>query len=116
MPGVCAVLGSSDVPGITQTPSCFHLGSLMGATLHRLERYCITPSTDSFSKRGLLARCQLIGMPRGEGNPPGRGGVEIVGFPEVPTFGVPGIADPFVVPAPVSANANVAQRCCAPSF
>src|SRR5215211_9465080 len=25
MPGVCAVLGSSDDPGITRTPSCFHL-------------------------------------------------------------------------------------------
>src|ERR1700730_6886996 len=25
MPGVCAVLGSSDPPGITCTPSCFHL-------------------------------------------------------------------------------------------
>src|SRR5215813_12957420 len=25
MPGVCAVLGSSDEPGITRTPSCFHL-------------------------------------------------------------------------------------------
>src|SRR5215467_3779954 len=24
MPGVCAVLGSSEDPGITRTPSCFH--------------------------------------------------------------------------------------------
>src|SRR5215475_10122779 len=27
MPGVCAVLGSSECPGMTRTPSCFHLGA-----------------------------------------------------------------------------------------
>src|SRR5262249_1334743 len=27
MPGVCGVLGSSACPGITRTPSCFHLGA-----------------------------------------------------------------------------------------
>src|SRR5262249_23797517 len=27
MPGVCAVLGSSACPGMTRTPSCFHLGA-----------------------------------------------------------------------------------------
>src|SRR5882672_10472866 len=27
MPGVCAVLGSSEFPGMTRTPSCFHFGS-----------------------------------------------------------------------------------------
>src|ERR1700741_1611040 len=32
MPGVCAVLGSSECPGITRTPSCFHFGSLMVAS------------------------------------------------------------------------------------
>src|SRR5215468_6333035 len=26
MPGVCAVLESSEWPGMTRTPSCFHLG------------------------------------------------------------------------------------------
>jgi len=33
MPGVCGVLPSSEWPGITRTPSCFHFGSwswLMG--------------------------------------------------------------------------------------
>src|SRR3954453_7358806 len=25
IPGVCAVFGSSDPPGMTRTPSCFHL-------------------------------------------------------------------------------------------
>src|SRR5262245_36395538 len=27
MPGVCGVFGSSEWPGITCTPSCFHLGT-----------------------------------------------------------------------------------------
>src|SRR6185437_12323888 len=27
MPGVCAVFGSSEWPGMTRTPSCFHFGS-----------------------------------------------------------------------------------------
>src|SRR4029453_9227862 len=27
MPGVCGVLGSSACPGMTRTPSCFHLGA-----------------------------------------------------------------------------------------
>src|SRR5262249_56862 len=30
MPGVCAVLGSSECAGITRTPSCFHLCSCIG--------------------------------------------------------------------------------------
>src|SRR5438105_2062709 len=29
MPGDCGVLGSSECAGITRTPSCFHLGSLV---------------------------------------------------------------------------------------
>src|SRR5918911_5693897 len=29
MPGVCAVFGSSEWPGITRTPSCFHFGSVI---------------------------------------------------------------------------------------
>src|SRR5688572_9171754 len=34
MPGVCAVLGSSECPGMTRTPSCFHLVSVTGASLN----------------------------------------------------------------------------------
>src|SRR4029450_13890730 len=33
MPGVCAVLGSSACPGMTRTPSCFHLGAGSRAVL-----------------------------------------------------------------------------------
>src|SRR6185295_7368427 len=37
MPGVCAVLESSEWPGITRTPSCFHFGSLMVASSFDLD-------------------------------------------------------------------------------
>src|SRR3979411_3290153 len=40
-PGVWAVLGSSVLPGITRTPSCFHFGSwgaLMGLRFRSRER------------------------------------------------------------------------------
>src|SRR5262245_22278402 len=33
MPGVCAVLESSELAGITRTPSCFHLASLIAVPL-----------------------------------------------------------------------------------
>src|SRR5437660_10616023 len=33
MPGVCAVLASSEWPGITRTPSCFHFGSVIAQFL-----------------------------------------------------------------------------------
>src|SRR5713226_56441 len=33
MPGVCAVLGSSERPGMTRTPSSFHLGAYSWSVL-----------------------------------------------------------------------------------
>src|SRR5262245_58142006 len=33
MPGVCAVLGSSEDPGMTRTPSCFHFGACSWSAL-----------------------------------------------------------------------------------
>src|SRR3954466_8948888 len=36
MPGVCAVFGSSEWPGTTRTPSCFHFGSAIARFLMSL--------------------------------------------------------------------------------
>src|SRR5215467_9299864 len=46
IPGVCGVLGSSEDPGITRTPSCFHLAMV----------YCSVDSLPPTSGAGEAAR------------------------------------------------------------
>src|ERR1700704_3404254 len=79
MPGVCAVLGSSEWPGITRTPSCFHFGSVI-VFLCALSLPASSSAREALGflggaeqRLGLVHAFLLLGLRIGIGNDAGAG-------------------------------------------
>src|SRR5439155_17948262 len=80
MPGVCAVLESSEWPGITRTPSCFHLvvsssfmpvTCLLPAPRRSRETACLLGGAEQ--RLGLVDAFLLLGLRVGIGDDAGAG-------------------------------------------
>src|SRR5262252_1124708 len=78
MPGVCAVLGSSELPGMTRTPSCFHFASWWWArwSVMSLSSSCRTGETlgllrGAEQRLGLVDAFLLLGLRIGIGDDAG---------------------------------------------
>src|SRR5256714_6309318 len=82
MPGVCGVLPSSECAGITRTPSCFHLGSLIASSTpchwRLLPASCRARESARFlrcaeERLGLVDTFLLLGLRIGIGHDAGAG-------------------------------------------
>src|SRR6478672_2498678 len=78
MPGVCAVFGSSEWPGITRTPSCFHFGPAIARLLRSLSPSgCAREAASLFGSTeqslGFVDAFLLLGFRIGIGDDAGAG-------------------------------------------